>query len=41
MRIGKDYYSTARNFIGKIDQARVFNRALSASEVLKLYKGEL
>jgi len=41
LRIGNDYYSGAiRNFIGKIDQVRIFNRALSSFEVYKLYRAE-
>jgi len=35
--IGKYYGSTAQSFNGSIDQARVFNRALTQAEVTQLY----
>ena len=31
-------YSGANNFTGKVDDARIYNRALSASEIQKLYR---
>ncbi len=36
--IGKGYESTGREFNGKIADVRIYNRALSADEVLILYK---
>ncbi|MCG2695492.1 LamG domain-containing protein, partial [Candidatus Parcubacteria bacterium] len=39
VRIGADYQSTPDNFFsGLIDEARIYNRALSADEVGELYR---
>jgi len=38
MRIGTWNHSTGREFNGLIDEVRIYNRALSASEVERLYK---
>ncbi|MFA5133862.1 MAG: LamG-like jellyroll fold domain-containing protein [Patescibacteria group bacterium] len=36
--IGKQYNSTTRNWNGKIDDVRIYNRTLSAQEIMNLYK---
>jgi len=38
MRIGSWNHSTGREFMGTLDEVRIYNRALSASEIYKLYK---
>ena len=37
LRIGEYYYNGSHHFYGEIDQVRIFNKVLSASEVSKLY----
>ena len=38
LRIGSNYLDSARYFSGAIDDVRVYNRALSATEVMALYE---
>jgi len=38
VRIGRSSYSDPRYFDGKIDEVRIYNRALSESEIERLYK---
>ena len=37
LRIGEYFYNGSHHFYGEIDQVRIFNKVLSASEVLTLY----
>jgi len=37
LRIGNDAFAAGREFDGKIDEVRIYNRALSANEVTQLY----
>jgi hypothetical protein len=39
--IGKDAYISGREFNGTIDNVQIFNRALSADEILAMYNGTL
>lgn len=37
-RIGSDSFTAGREFTGRLDDARIYNRALSAQEIYQLYK---
>ncbi len=41
LRIGEYYYNGSHHFYGEIDQVRIFNKVLSASEVTTLYNNEI